>query len=423
MTSPADNPPAACPRVVYVTHRVPFPPDKGDRIRNFHVLRQLARSCRVWLACLADEPVTDEQHNALADLCERVEVVPASGKARWVRAGLSALGGRSLSEGLFREPALDAVLKRWTAEAEFAASLVSASSLAPYQRRNGLERIPAVVDLVDVDSQKWFDFAVATRPPKRWLYRLEGRRVRKLEREIAGWAHGVTLVSRAEAEVFDSFTAPGTATVATNGVDLDYFRPQPDVPAVPACAFVGAMDYFPNIDAAVWFATDIWPRIREKHPTAEFRVIGRKPTPAVQKLAELPGVVVTGSLPDVRPPVASAMVAVCPIRVARGLQNKVLEAMAMGKPTVAAPPACAALHAEVGRDLLSPGTADEWVATVCDLLDDPVRRAELGRNGRRYVEEYHHWDACLRPLVELMTLAPLSPGGSGVGGEGVLTCH
>jgi len=391
---------AATPSVLYLTHRVPFPPDKGDRIRNYHVLRELAKRGRIWLACLADEPVPDATRAALAGLCERVEIVPVGGKKRWLRAGTSALIGGSLTEGAFREPALDAVIRKWVPEAEFAAAVVSASSLAPYLRRNGLESLPAVVDLVDVDSQKWFDFAASAKPHKRWLYKLEGRRVRKLEQRLAETATAVTIVSRAECDVFDSFTRPCRGTVATNGVDLDYFRPQPETPTVPACAFVGAMDYLPNIDGAVWFTTDIWPRIRAKYPTAEFRVIGRKPAPAVAKLAELPGVVVTGSVPDVRPFVASAAVAVCPIRIARGLQNKVLEAMAMAKPTVAAPAAIAALGVTVGTHLLSPTSPDEWVRDVGELFDDPARREKLGTAAREYVEGHHHWDRCLKPLVD-----------------------
>lgn len=390
------------PRVVYLTHRVPYPPDKGDRIRNYHVLRELSRHVRVWLAALADEPLTADQKARLGELCERVEFVP--GGRRWVRGGLNLLGGRSISEGLFREPALDRVLNGWRAEADFHAILVSASSLAQYQRRNGWERIPAFVDLVDVDSQKWFDYAAAAGGPKRWLYSLEGRRVRKLEQELCGWARAVFLVSAAEVKLLDSFTAPGTATAATNGVDLDYFRPQPDVPTQLACAFVGALDYPPNVDAAVWFAGEVWPRVRAVHATAEFRVIGRQPVPAVLRLHGVGGVNVIGQVPDVRPYVASAAVAVCPVRIARGLQNKVIEAMAMGKATVAAPPAVAALKVQVGRDLLSPTTADEWVSTLNELLGDTTRQTELGANARRYVAEHHHWDRCLRPMVERMNL-------------------
>ncbi len=390
------------PRIAYLTHRVPYPPDKGDRIRNYHVLRELSRHARVWLAALADEPVSPEQTARLNELCERVAVVPHP--RSWAKAGVSLLAGRSLSEGLFQNTALDAVLAGWLKETEFAASLVSASSVAPYQRRNGWERVPAFVDLVDVDSQKFFDYAAAAGVPKRWLFSLEGRRVRKLEKELCEWAKGVFLVSPAEAKLFDGFTAPGTATPATNGVDLDYFRPQPGVKQELACAFVGALDYPPNVDAAVWFAGEIWPRVRAVHATAEFRVIGRTPAPAVLRLHGTGGVNVVGQVPDVRPHVASAAVAVCPVRIARGLQNKVIEAMAMAKPTVAAPPAVAALKAELGRDVLSPTTADEWVSTLVQLLGDETRQAELGANARKYVEEHHHWDKCLRPLVAKMKL-------------------
>ncbi len=387
------------PRVLFVTHRVPYPPDKGDRIRTYHVLRELAKVAEVWLLAAADEPTTPEQEAKLKGLCARVAFVPV-GKTRWVRGGLSLLAGRSVSEGLFGEPKLRAVLAGWIKEAKFDASLTSASTLAHLQQRDGWEKVPAFIDLIDVDSQKWFDYAAAASGPKKWFYSTEGKRVRKLEQELCKWSKGVFLVSHAEGKLLDGFTAAGTATPATNGVDLDYFRPQPDVKADLTCAFVGALDYPPNIDAAVWFAAEVWPKVRMAHPTAEFRVIGRQPVPAVLRLHGTGGVNVVGQVPDVRPAVASSAVAICPVRIARGLQNKVLEAMAMAKPTVAAPPAVAALNVQLGRDLLSPTTPDEWVKTLVELLADKQRQAELGTAGRKYVEEHHHWDKCLRPMVE-----------------------
>ena len=403
--------PPSRPRVLYLTHRVPFPPDKGDRIRNYHVLRQLAARAEVWLVALADEPVPPETLAALHKHCARVGVVPVSPRLRKLRAGLSALAGRSLTEGAFHEPAVDAVVAGFLREAHFDAALVSASGLAPYLRRGGLRQLPGFVDLVDVDSQKWLDFADAVTGPKRWLYRFEAGRLRKLECELPGWAAAVSIVSPAEARLYESFAGAGTATVATNGVDLDYFAPVPaDAPTVPACAFVGALDYLPNVDAAVSFAREVWPAVRAKVPAAEFHVIGRKPTPEVVRLGELPGVVVVGQVPDVRPYVARAAVTVVPMRLSRGLQNKVLEAMAMGKPVVAAPPALAALAAVPGRDLVCANTPGEWAAAVAGLLGDPARRRELGANARRFVEDRHHWDRCLRPLLDLVTgTAVVSP--------------
>ena len=181
-----------------------------------------------------------------------------------------------------------------------------------------------------MDSQKWLDFAAASRPPKKWLYKLEAARVRKLEKRLAGQARAVSVVSRAEADVYDAFTQVGAATVATNGVDLDYFAPV-GCEEQPALAFVGALDYLPNEDAAVWFTREMWPAIHAKYPAVEFRIIGRNPTPAVQTLASVPGAKLVGQVPDVRPFVASAAVVVVPLRLARGVQNKVLEAMAMAK--------------------------------------------------------------------------------------------
>lgn len=386
------------PRVLYLTHRVPYPPDKGDRIRNYHLLRGLAGRGRVWLGCLADEPVGAEVAAELNRLCERVAVVPVSGKRRWLRAGRSVLAGRSISEGAFAEPGLVEIVRRWAMEAGFSAAVVSASSVAPYLADDALAGVPRFVDLVDVDSQKWLDFAAAAHGPKRWLYRLEAARVRKLERGLPDCAKAVAVVSRAEADVFDSFTRPGAATVAANGVDLDYFAPQ-SAPVEPALAFVGAMDYLPNVDGAVWFAREVWPAVREKFPAAEFRVVGRKPAPEVQRLAELPGVRVLGTVPDVRPFVASAAAAVVPLRLARGIQNKVLEALAMARPVVAAPPALAALGTVPGTHLLRAETPIEWVEACRGLLADPAYGAKLGAAGRRYVETHHRWETCLEPFL------------------------
>jgi sugar transferase (PEP-CTERM/EpsH1 system associated) len=385
--------------VLYLTHRVPFPPDKGDRIRNYHVLRQMARRGKVWLACLADEPATDEIEKKLRSHCERLAIVPLS-RGRTLRMAGSLVAGRSLSEGAFAERGLCRVIREWTKEMRFDAAVISASSLAPYLRMAELDGAPKIVDLVDVDSQKWHDFADAARGPRRWLYRLEAKRVRNLERGLPDWTQAVAMVSAAEAKVFDSFTQPGAATVAANGVDLEYFQKAAGLPDLETAVFVGAMDYRPNVDAAIWFAREIWPRVRKQIPAAEFRIVGRKPTPEVERLAELPGVKLIGQVPDVRPFVEQATVVVVPLRLARGIQNKVLEAMAMGKAVVAAPPALAALKTEPGVHLLSATEPEEWVEAVCALFANPDRCRELGAAARKFVEEHHRWNTCLEPLMD-----------------------
>jgi sugar transferase (PEP-CTERM/EpsH1 system associated) len=390
---------ASAAPVLYLTHRVPLPLDKGDRIRNAHLLRQLVARGKVWLGCLADEPVEPETHMELKRLCEQVVVVPVGTVDKWFKAGFSLLTGRSMSEAVFASSVLRRVIRAWASKTTFRAAVVSASSLAPYLRRDGLEHTPAFVDLVDVDSQKWLDFASASRPPKKWLYKLEAARVRAIEADLPRWVRAVSVVSRAEADVYDSFAGTGAATVATNGVDLDYFRPTEASPTGLSCVFVGAMDYLPNVDGAVWYAREVWPLIRERFPGAEFRIVGRKPASSVKALASLPRVLVTGSVPDVRPFVASATVVVVPLRLARGVQNKVLEALAMGKPVVAAPAALAALGTTAGSDVLAATSPTEWVSAVSELFTDAARCRSLGEAGRRYVETHHHWDRCLEPLL------------------------
>jgi sugar transferase (PEP-CTERM/EpsH1 system associated) len=386
--------------LLYLMHRVPYPPDKGDRIRNWHLLRFLAGRARVWLGCLSDEPVSPETHVRLKELCAGVTIVPI-GLERWVGALASVVAGRTASEGAFAVAPLRRVIRVWTQEVKFDAAIASASSLVPYLRLPELRDVPAVVDLIDVDSQKWLDYAAATSPPRSWLYRLEGKRLRRLEAELPTWAKAVLLVSDAEAELYRTFAMPGAVYALNHGVDLDYFRPT-DGPEEPACVFVGALDYRPNVDAACWFVEAVWPELRRRRPDLKFRLVGRQPNAAVRSLAAVPGVEVVGQVPDVRPWVASSAVVVVPLRIARGVQNKVLEALAMGKACVASPAALAGVRAVPGEHLVSAATPAEWVAAVERLLDDAALRRRLGAAGRAYVEANHTWERGLQLLADVL---------------------
>jgi polysaccharide biosynthesis protein PslH len=402
--------PSVCPTkrdcaprdILYLVHRVPYPPDKGDRIRAFHLLRSLSGRATVHLACLADEPVREETIAELRRYCERVAVVPL-GTSRWVRAAGSLVRGQTITEGAFYSPALRDMLRTWAEQTRFHAALASSSAMVPYLRLEGLSGIPAVVDLVDVDSQKWFDYAGTVRGWRAWLYHTEGRRLRSLEQQLPSWARAVTLVSEPEANLYREFCRPGQVRAIRNGVDLDYFRPQ-DGPTEPSCVFVGALDYRPNVDAACWFCEEVWPLLYQRFEQARLWLVGRRPAPAVQRLARQPGVELVGQVPDVRPWMARAAVVVAPLRLARGLQNKVLEALAMSKAVVASPPALAALHVQPGVHLLSASSAAEWAEAVLHLLHEEPLRRQLGLAGRRYVEEHHHWDRCLEPFGELLGL-------------------
>jgi sugar transferase (PEP-CTERM/EpsH1 system associated) len=397
------------PVLLYLVHRAPFPPDKGDRIRTYQFLRYLAQRFEVHLACLADEPVERHVLETLERFCKRVAVANVHGAGRWARALWSLTTGRTISEGAFSSSKLRQILRRWARDTHFDVALASASSLVPYLRLPDLVGIPAVVDLIDVDSEKWFNYAAARRGPKSWLYRLEGRRLRRLEQGLPSWAKAITLVSEAEVDIYRRFCSDGVVRAIGNGVDLDYFRPQA-APREQGCVFLGALDYWPNVDGIEWFCHEIWPEMRRRHPEATVSLVGRRPAPAVCRLAGIPGVKLVGQVPDVRPHLASAAVSIVPLRIARGIQNKVLEALAMGKATVTSPQALEGLHAQPGKDLLCAAAPQEWIEAISRLLGDSSLRQRIGGAGRRYVSEFHRWEKCLEPLDALLGLQTASTG-------------
>ncbi|MCA9175167.1 MAG: glycosyltransferase, partial [Planctomycetales bacterium] len=413
----ATNPKRA--NVLLLTHRVPYPPNRGDRIRSYHLLRFLARRANVHLASLTDEPVTEETQAALDPLCVRRADATVHPWGRWVRGSLSLLRGGSATEGLFHNARLKRTLDDWASDTSFDGVVVFCSSMAQYVPRK-LAGVPMVVDLVDVDSEKWFQYASHRRGPKRWLYALEARRVRRLERTLARQSTALTVVSDEEAQLFRSFCSEGHVRGVGNGVDTDYFSPEmmsehdrssmgvparaasgvddrsmgalaraalrstaasatsasetPNTsapvadtnvdcaaePHEPNCVFVGVLDYYPNIEGITWFCREVWPAVRRAIPEATLSIVGRHPTPRVAELGELPGVTVVGEVPDVRPYLSRAAAAIAPLQIARGVQNKVLEAMSAGTPVIATAEALTGLQAEPDQDALLGVDAGDW---------------------------------------------------------------
>jgi sugar transferase (PEP-CTERM/EpsH1 system associated) len=394
---------ATRPAVLYLVHRTPYPLDKGERIRAFHVLKYLGQHCDVSLACLADEAVSAEGMQVLSRYCQRLAVAPIGSLGRWLGVLRSAARGRSLSEGAFRSQALWNQVRDWARDTPFQAVIASASSMAPYLAIPELRSARKVVDLVDVDSQKWLDYAAHSRIPATWLYAVEGRRLRRLECSLASWVHGVTLVTEAEVELFRQFSAAGNVQVVRQGVDLDYFQPDA-TPEEPICVFTGVLNYKPNVEGILWFCQEVWPQIHERRPQARLLLVGRRPAPAIQALSRLPGVEVVGPVPDIRPYLARAAAAIVPLKIARGVQNKALEAMAMCKAVVVSPPVLTGLRAVPGLHVLQAATQQEWLDALVQLLDQPERRRELGLAGRRFVEENHRWEECLQPFGALLGL-------------------
>jgi hypothetical protein len=274
--------------------------------------------------------------------------------------------------------------------------------MAQYARGLG---IPLVMDFVDVDSDKWRQYADHSRPPLSWLYRTEARRLQASEAEIASWASLCLLATPVEEALLRSFAPWARTAVMPNGIDSEYYAPSGIDPSRPAVIFTGAMDYLPNSDAVRHFCADILPLVRREIPETAFYIVGLNPSPDVVRLGEIPGVTVTGAVPDVRPYYARAGVCVAPMRIGRGIQNKVLQGMAMSLPVVASSLAGRGIQAEAGRDLEIADDPVVFAAHVVRLLRSPAERRRLGERGRACVETHYVWERNVEKLEPLLAAA------------------
>jgi sugar transferase (PEP-CTERM/EpsH1 system associated) len=390
---------------LFVVHRVPYPPDKGDRIRSYQLLRYLSSRSDVHLATLADETVSPAARAELERLTVRLAVGEVRGAGRWLRGAASLLTGGTATDGLFYSRPLARSVEGWLNDTTFDAIYLFSSPTAQYVR--GVT--PQVCDLVDVDSEKWLRYAASSRFLLSWLFRLEGTRLRRTEARLGAAGGVVALVSDAEAAVYRAFCPGANVEVVPCGVDLDYYRPQQPHADETGLVFVGAMDYRPNVQGISWFCEAAWPAVLRRHPGTLLTIVGRNPTRAVRRLARLKGVQVTGAVADVRPFLARAAAVIAPLQIARGVQNKVLEALALGKALICSPPAATGLGIRHGRHALFAEEPEQWTRAVTALLNNPSQRQALGRAGRAYVKKYHDWDRCLAPLDRLL----FAPNGRG----------
>ena len=396
------------PSLLFLAHRLPYPPNKGDKIRSFHLLRHLARDYRVFLGAFVDTAEDLQHTDALRGLCEELMVLRL--RPKWARLGSlrGLLEGQPLTVPYYRRQAMADWVDRTIADHHIDRALVFSSAVAPYLLGRGHAGLRRVIDFVDVDSDKWAQYAETTNRLTRWIYRREAVRLLALERRIAQEFDGSVFVSAAEADLFRK-VAPESAdkvSFAYNGVDTVYFDPElplqsPYAEGECPLVFTGAMDYWPNVDAVCWFAERILPAVRKSRPDAVFYAVGARPAPAVQRLGRLPAVRVTGQVADVRPYLRHAAAVVAPLRIARGIQNKVLEGMAMARPTVVTPAALEGITATPGDELLLASGADGFANQVVAAVSAGAA-ATVGIRGRRRVLADFDWDRNLTGFHRLL---------------------
>ncbi len=383
--------------ILFLAHRIPFPPDRGDKIRSWNILKHLASLTRVHLACFADDEADAAHAPALREMLGEVHVEIRK-RSKAAAGAIALVEGRPVSLALFDSPKLRAFVERKLADDSVGTVFAFSGQMGQFVPEGVRQRF--VMDFGDVDSAKFAQYAEGGGAgPMRWVNRREGDKLAAFERAVAERADLCLFVSEAEAALFRSRTGLANIRALSNGIDVDFFDPAADFPrlepgAGPLVLFTGQMDYPPNAEAVAWFAREVLPSI----PGARFAIAGRNPLPSVQALAG-ERVIVTGAVPDMRSWLAAADVVVAPLKLARGIQNKVLEAMAMARPVVASAAAFEGIEAEPGRDLLIADGAEATAAAVNRLLGDP---SGFGAAARRQVERHYRWDARLAPLAGMV---------------------
>ena len=392
--------------LLYLVHRIPYPPNKGDKIRSYHLLKYLSQHHRIHLGTFVDDEQDWEYVEKVKELCSETCFVKLHPLAARMRSLSSMLTNHPLTLPYYRDIDLQRWVNNLLERRPIKNILVFSSAMAQYVDKSC--SIHRVIDFVDVDSDKWRQYS-KTRPwPLNRLYQRESKLLLDYERKIAKDFDRATFVSETEANFFKQLAPESVSRVTyfNNGVDADYFSPQnvysnPYLSNINTLVFTGAMDYWANVDAVEWFAHNIFPSIRAQLPLVEFYIVGSRPTARVMTLAASPGITVTGSVKDIRPYIFHASLVVAPLRIARGIQNKVLEAMAMEKTVIVSPQAaegiCALHNQELFVENDEQGFADRVIAQI---KNGP--NVKMGHAARARILKNYDWEKILDQVDALL---------------------
>ena len=384
--------------ILFLSHCVPNPPDKGEKIRSYHELNRLAAKYRVHLVCFAKSDSEMKDAWKLRDRCASVYAELLPQRRSLVRAAVRSIGGKCLMTSFYGSARMLQHVNSLTGRLPLLASLAYSSAAAQYAP----PEIPLVLDMVDVDSEKWLQYGRMRWPGM--LYRLEGQRLRRREIDFANRAVCTFLSTWHEAGICRSFVPNADIRCLENGVDFDYFDPSlgwqsADLRGRRFVVFVGAMNYYPNADAVCWFASHVFRHLRKRQPNLEFFIVGRDPTAAVRRLARQPGITVTGTVSDVRPYLAASEAVVAPLRVARGIQNKVLEALAMGKFVYASTAVCDTFGRDIPAGIIHCRSERDYLRNPRQVQPGPASSPAAIRSAAR---RRFSWNTNLNSLIDEM---------------------
>ncbi len=397
--------------ILFLCQRVPFPPDRGDRITTYHVLKMLRGMGRVRVGCFLESPRDREGVKSLEEMDVEVEAVPLHPRLKRVLS-LAWLPTRiPLTLPYFHSGRLEEAVRRWCAQG-LDLGFAYSSSMGQYLLGRPIPL--KVMQFAELDSDKWRQLSRETTFPRSWIFKREAELLERFERSLARAVDLSLVVSPLEKALFQERIPGVEPLIVENGVDAEYFHPETGSPREEAVIFTGVMNYDPNVQGVLRFARQVWPLVRKTRPKARFFVVGSDPVRSIQALHGKEGIHVTGRVPDTRPWFDRARVAAAPLWVARGIQNKVLEAMAMALPVVATPAAFGGIDARPGEHLLLAEEPGDFARAVVELLENPEKAASMGRAARAWVKERYSWKNILAGLEKILRkkLEATSPGPS-----------
>lgn len=381
-------------KILFLSQRVPYPPNRGDKITTWRLVDRMRREHEVRCVCFAHD---EADRKAAADLVAMgisTTTVAYHDTYKKISSLPLLLTRMPLTLGVYGSAELQRLVDehcQW-ADMAYAYSSSMGAFLEPH------DELPRVMHLGELDSDKWRQYSERSKFPMSWIYAREWSTMLEFERRMAYSFTENVLCTPLEQRVFDEQIPGATSTVLRNGVDLEAFHPAPEKREEGQLVFTGVMNYYPNVDGCVWFAKEILPAVRERFPEARFTIIGSHPSPSILALSRVKGIEVTGFVDSVTDRVQRGAVAVAPLRVARGIQNKVLEAMACGLPVVGSTLATQGVEGQAGRDFLVADDATAFADAVCSLLQQPERAQSLGAQARAFVEEHYNWNLVFKHL-------------------------
>jgi len=390
--------------ILYLCHRFPYPPKRGGKIRPFNMIRHLqSAGHQVTVCSLVRSDAEAEEGRGIAPHCTAFEMGRVNEPAQWARmiARVPLLTPSSM--GYFYSPQLAGKVRHLLATQRWDLIFVHCSSVAQYVEQ--VRDVPKILDFGDMDSQKWLEYANYKPFPLSLGYALEGSKMQRAEKRLAKRFDLCTATTRAEWQTLQDYGTGAATDWFPNGVDADFFSPTDGPYDADTISFIGRMDYYPNQECMARFCKEVWPTLKARRPAMKLLIVGADPSPPMRALAELPGVTVTGSVPDVRPYVRSSALMVAPLAIARGTQNKILEAMAMGVPVVTSGAAAGGVDAEPEQHLLVADRADDIAQAVLRIALNPAERSRLAGAGRARMLSHHAWPRSMQRLDAIIEKA------------------